>query len=247
MGKLDSSMGFSVNEDGSITRTNCSLHNSQTPDFIPVSLSKFKGGFWKKVLYFLYFLLILGVHGAIVGFGIVTISYNNRANYYYNQYQERSIAFQNKDLSNEDYKNFCENGYDWYTPEDSLNDYNWAKRERFTYFIPFIIALCLGIFIDWKIVPKVIRNYPNKKRILKGADYIQANLSYNYGFPYIMTNNYIGVLNTHKKKIIISPDYDVIYWVIPQNVLCAVRNDKHTFYDVNGKILTNVPSSYLNR
>lgn len=42
MGKIDSSMSFYVNEDGSITRTHNSLHNNQTPDFIPVSLSKFK-------------------------------------------------------------------------------------------------------------------------------------------------------------------------------------------------------------
>lgn len=247
MGKIDSSMGFSVNEDGSITRTNHSLNNCQTPDFIPVSLSKFKGRFWKKCIFFLYYILILAVHGAIIGFAIATIDYNNSANYYYNQYQERKHAFQYKDLNNEDYRQYCDTESSSYTPEDSYDDYNWAKSRRTRWLISSIITLCIGIFLDWMVLPKVIRNYPNKKHILRCADYIQANLNFNYGFPYIMTNNHIGVLNSNKKKIIIPPDYDVIYWVVPQNVLCAVKDDKQIFYDINGKILKNVPSSYYTK
>lgn len=244
MGKIDSSMGFSVNEDGSITRIDCSRYSSQSPDFIPVSLSKFKGGFWKKIVFVLLFILILGVHGAMIGFGITSIIYNNEANYSFNQYQVRSIAFQDKDLTNEDYKYYIDYGYEWYTPESALHDYNWAKEMRTNFLISFIIALCIGIYLDWKIVPKLIRNYPNKRHILKGVEYVQENLNFNYGFPYIMYDNHIGVLNTHKKKIAIPPKYDMVYWIIPKNVLCGVIDDKKIFYDVNGNVLTNVPSSY---
>ena len=203
MGKIESSMGFSVNEDGSITRTNRSLNNCQTPDFIPVSLSKFKGGFWKELLFLLCYIPIFAVHCAIIGFAINTIEYNNESNYYYNQYQERKHAFQNKDLNNYDYRNYCDTESSYYTPEDSYHDYLWAKRRRTWWLILSIITLCIGIYLDWIVLPKVIRNYPNKKHILRCADYIQSNLSFNYGFPYIMTNNHIGVLNSNKKKVII--------------------------------------------
>lgn len=245
MGKLDSSMGFSINEDGSITRIGCSTRQlNTTPDFIPTSLSKLKGGFWKKVLYIIYFILTLGVHGAIVGFGCATINYHNTAEYYYREYEERTIAFRNKDLTNEDYRNYTDREYDWYTPESSYSYYERAKGRSQIYFISFIIAFVIGVVLDWKVVPRLIKNYPNKKHILKGADYVQANLGFNYGYPYIMTDNHIGVLNTHKKKVIVPPDYDYIYWIIPQNVLCAVIGDEKKFYDINGKILTNVPTSY---
>lgn len=248
MGKLDSSMGFSVNEDGSITRTNSSLHNNQTPDFIPVSLSKFKGGFWKKLLYLVYFILILGVHGVVIGFSVEVYYSNKDIEHYLNEYEERLIAFHNHDITNSDYKNYSDgNRYDsYYSPEYAYHVYEDEKSRRMGFVIALAVTIILALFLDIKIVPKLLRNYPNKKRILKCAKYVQTNLKFNYGFPYIMTNNYIGVLNTHKKKVIIPPDYDVIYWVIPQNVLCAVKNDKQTFYDVNGKILTNVPSSYYN-
>lgn len=247
MGKLDTSMGFSVNEDGSITRIGCATRQlSTTPDFIPASLSKLKGGFWKKVLYILFFFFILGINGAMVGFGCATIVWYNNAQEYYSQYEERSRAFQSKDLTNEDYRNYSDGGYESYTPEYSYSDYNWAKKESEIYFILFIIAFIIGIILDWRIVTRLIRNYPNKKQILKGVDYVQADLGFNYGYPYIMTNNQIGVLNTHKKKVIVQPRYEHIYWIIPQNVLCAVVGDKKDFFDINGKALTNVPSSYYN-
>lgn len=227
-------MGFSVNEDGSITQTHNSLHNNQTPDFIPVSLSKFKGGFWEKCLSVLYCILILGVHGAVVGFCAGIVSYNSEMEYYYRRYEEKtSTSYQS-----------TENVSYWDTPEYCYNKYKSAKTIRLVMGILMSVSFVGCVYIDWKIVPYIKKNYPNKRCILKSAEYVQANLTFNYGFPYIMTNNHIGVLNTHKKKVIIPPDYDVIYWVIPQNVLCAVKNDKQTFYDVNGKILTNVPSSY---
>lgn len=234
MGKLDSSMGFSVNEDGSITRTHNSLHNNQTPDFIPVSLSKFKGGFWKKCLSILYCILILGAHGAVVGFCAGIVLFNSEMDYYYNQYEEVTKAPYQiiENVSNLDYGNY------------KYEQYKSAKKTRLVMVILMSVSIVGCVYIDWKIVPHIKKNYPNKRCILKSAEYVQANHTFNYGFPYIMTNNHIGVLNIHKKKVIIPPDYDVIYWVIPQNVLCAVKNDKQTFYDVNGKILTNVPSSY---
>ncbi len=238
MGNLDSSMGFSVNEDGSITRTDCSTgQQSRIPNFIPVSLLKFKGVFWKKFLFFLYFILILGAHGAIVGFCVGYVSFNNEMDYYYDQYLERSRESANsyQDSTNGDY---------WNTPECSYNHYNSAKTLKVVMIILLCVTTLACVFLDWKVVPRIIKNYPNKKHILKGADYVQANLGFNYGYPYIMTDNHIGVLNTHIKRVIILPEYDVIYWVIPQHVLCAVKNDKQTFYDVNGEILTNVPSSY---
>lgn len=252
MGKLDSSMGFFINEDGSITRTNRSSQNNHTPDFIPVSLSKFKGGFWKKVLFFLYFLLILGVHGVVVGFTFGIIYTNENIEYYYNQYEERSNAFQNNDLTNSDYSRYSdEDSYSYqdhyYTPDYSYERYEGEKDERLGFVIAFLMTIVLALYLDIKLVPKLLKKYPNKKHILKCADFVQSNLNFNYGFPYIMTNNHIGVLNTHKRKVIIPPDYDVIYWVIPQNVLCAVKNDKQTFYEVNGKILINVPSSYYSQ
>lgn len=234
MGKIDASMGFSVNEDGSITRTNNSLHNNQTPDFIPVSLSKFKGAFWKKILFFLYFILILGVHGAVVGFCVGIVSYNNDMDYYYMKYEEKT---------RESYQNM-ENVPYWDTPEYYYNDYKSAKTLRFVMITLMSICFIGCIFVDWKILPRIKKNYPNKKHILKCVDFVQSNLKSNYGYPYIMTDNHIGVLNTHKKKVIVPPNYDCIYWVIPQNVLCAEVNDKIFFYDVNGKELTNVPTSY---
>lgn len=190
MGNLDSSMGFSVNEDGSITRINCSLQNNQTPDFIPATISKFKGGFGKKVLYILCYLILLFANGmSIIGL-VVRLVYES----------------------------------------DPL----------IIVTLPIVASLILDFFVG---IP-LIKSYPNKKHILKCAEYVQANLNFNYGYPYIMTHNHIGVLNTHIKKVIIPPEYDVIYWVIPQNVLCAVKDDKQIFYDVNGKILANVPDSY---
>lgn len=154
--------------------------------------------------------------------------------YYYSQYEEKtSTSYQS-----------TENVSYWDTPEYYYNHFKSAKTIRLVMVILMSVSFVGCVYIDWKIVPYIKKNYPNKRCILKSAEYVQANLTFNYGFPYIMSNNYIGVLNTHKKKVIIPPDYDVIYWVIPQNVLCAVKNDKQTFYDVNGKILTNVPSSY---
>lgn len=253
MGNLDSSMGFSVNEDGSITRTNKMLHNNQSPDFIPISLSKFRGGILKKCLFLLYFLLILGVHGSVVGFSVGFVGYNEDVEYYYYEYEKRSIAFQNKDMTNSDYARYSNEDDSYYyhdeylTPEHSYNRYEGAKDERLGFIIAFSIAIVLAIFLDIKVVPKLLKKYPNKKHILKCADFIQSNLKFNYGFPYIMKQNLIGVLDSKKKKVIIPPDYDVIYWVIPQNVLCAVKDDKQFFYDINGKVLTNVPSSYYTK
>lgn len=249
MGKLDSSMGFSVNEDGSITRTNRSSQKNQTPDFIPVSLSKFKGGFWKKLLFILYFLLILCVHWAVVGFSFGIVYTNEEIEYYYNQYKERSNAFQSKDLTNYDYSSYSnEDSYHYqdhyYTPDYSYERYEEEKGERLGFVIALFATIALALFLDIKVVPQLLKKYPNKKHILKCVDFVQSNLEFNYGFPYIMKNNHIGILNFNKKKIIITPEYDVIYWVIPQNVLCAVKDNKQTFYDVNGKVLSNVPSSY---
>ena len=227
-------MGFSVNEDGSITRTNSAIQNNQTPDFIPVSLSKFKGGFWKKCLFFLYFILILGVHGAVVGFCVGIVSYNSEMEYYYSQYEEKtSTSYQS-----------TENVSYWDTPEYYYNHYKSAKTIRLVMVILMSVSFVGCVYIDWKIVPYLKKNYSNKKHILKGVDYVQTNLGFNYGYPYIMTDNHIGVLNTHKKKVIVPPNYDYIYWIIPQNVLCAVIGDEKKFYDINGKILTNVPTSY---
>lgn len=200
MGKLDTSMGFAVNEDGSITRTNNTVHINQTPDFIPVSMSGFNGGV-NKIIYILCYIVIIVLHTAIIGYD-------------------------------------C-----YYIVEHFVKGYRMSYDENFFFESSNVLAVIILAF-DCFLLPRVIRSYPSKNKILKCADYVQANLKFNYGYPYIMTNNHIGVLNAHKKKVIIPPDYDVIYWVIPQNVLCAVKNDKQTFYDVNGKILTNVPSSY---
>lgn len=252
MGKLDTSMGFSVNEDGSITRIGCATRQlSTTPDFIPASLSKLKGGFWKKVLYILYFILVLGVHGAIVGLSVGLVAYNGDIEHYYKQYEERRIAFQNKDLTNEDYRRYSNEDSSWYhdswlTPDESYERYESYKTQRLIIEISLVISVILAIYLDIVVISRLIKNYPNKKHILKGVDYVQADLGFNYGYPYIMTNNQIGVLNTHKKKVIVQPRYEHIYWIIPQNVLCAVVRDKKDFFDINGKALTNVPSSYYN-
>lgn len=188
MGNFDSSMGFSVNEDGSITRTDI-LDGQQvkSPVFIPTSVSKFKGGFGKKVVFNFIFLILLLVNAFTIG---VLID-------------------------------------------------RWVCGGHIV-ILPFLISMILTILLG----RPLIKSYPCKRHILRCADYVQENLKFNYGFPYIMTNNHIGVLNTKKKKIIIPPDYDVIYWVVPRNVLCAVKDDEQTFYDTNGNILQNVPSSY---
>lgn len=191
MGKIDSSMGFSINEDGSITRTEWSVgHQSKAPDFIPTSLSTFKGGFWKKILYIFCYLLLLFANGMSIAWLIVRLVYEN----------------------------------------DPL----------YIVISPFIVVLVLDLIVG---IP-LIKAYPCKKHTLKFADYVQSNLKSNYGYPYIMTDNHIGVLNTHTKKVIVPPNYDCICWVIPQNVLCAEVDDKKTFFDVKGKDLTNVPTSY---
>lgn len=245
MGNLSSTNNFVINEDGSITRAEGLVHqNNRTPDFIPVSLSKFKGGLGKKVGYWLLFFLIFAIHGCVVGFAISAFYWNSRADSEYNEYQETRTAFSNKDISNDDYNSYIQNGNKWYTPEYKYCYYQEDIEMRNIMITVFSIALVMWVLLDIFAVPRLRSRYPNKKRILKEADYVQANLQFNYGYPYIMTNNHIGVLNTHKKKVIIKPEYDYIYWVISQNVLCAVVNDKQTFYDINGKELTNVPSSY---
>lgn len=245
MGNLSSTNNFVINEDGSITRAEGLGHqNNRTPDFIPVSLSKFKGGFGKKVGYWLLFFLIFAIHGCVVGFAYSASEYDRWADDKYEEYQETKTAFDNKDMSNDNYASYCRNENYRHTPEIIYHYFQHYIEMRNIGITVSSIALVLAVLLDIFAVPRLSRRYPNKKRILKKVDYVQANLRFNYGYPYIMTNNHFGVLNTHKKKVIIKPEYDYIYWVISQNVLCAVVNDKQTFYDINGKELSNVPSSY---
>lgn len=231
MGNIENTNNFIINEDGSITRSESPGSKNKTPDFIPVSLSKFIGSNWKKLRCWLLFLLIFAIHCAAIGCGIYAYDRNESVSYYWLKYNESKLNQSE------------ENSY-WDSPQYYNNHYVSALEERNLMIALSSTALVLAIILDIFVVPRLRKNYPNKKTILKGVDYVQADLQFNYGYPYIMTENKIGVLNVHAKRVIIPPEYDRIYWVIRMNVLCAVVNDKPFFFDIKGNKLTNVPSSY---
>lgn len=228
MGNIDTSMGYVVNDDGSITRINSTQHqSSRSPNFIPVTLSNY-GGSPKGALYLLAFFAIILLHMGIILFGIQASETNNWMNNNYRSYTS--------------YRN--ENNHE--KANEYFSYYEGYKEDRNQMF-GLVVLLAVGsIVADCWAVPRLLRTFPGKKNVLKGVEYIQSNLGSNHRYPYIMTNNLIGILSIRKGKIIIPPNYDDIRWVIPKKVFCAERQGKKMFYDINGDILNNVPQSYYN-
>lgn len=74
MGNLNASIGYVVNEDGSITRTNRATSNfSHSPDFIPISMSKVHAPFWRRLVFLLGFFGIAFIHYSCIVWFILGI------------------------------------------------------------------------------------------------------------------------------------------------------------------------------